>query len=384
MDDLRDCHSDTPQFGPGGFDPGSLGILPLLHEFRFLCCEDARDRIYALYNLASDIAPTKAEDSADKARLDVHYSLSTQQTYEKLALASLKAKHDKRRIYQIEEYRDCLFACDDRVFKILDMDITFDSSAHIINCVLACQFSPKSDEWLSWVPDWQDPFDVPHDKLLSGWDTHFVEELPEHGIKIAIWCAWRYYDMLSLRSPSCSPTLDLQVDEYPTVSVVYFLRDLMSDSRKFYYKEDLNDKLCATELLPPTCPLSLVLEAMSAFWPHNFTLLSWTSLNNLSSLGREPVFFKANIGPLSFFGVGNKSLRVGDALHSYQHNVLVKVHPDIGVYQTLVLHPVSQDIQNVEATYRLVGTAGVLGPFVGEQPFRSYDGPGRFTEVCLV
>ncbi|KAH3984560.1 hypothetical protein HBI38_072470 [Parastagonospora nodorum] len=112
-------------------------ILDLMNAFHGYGCSDGRDRIFALYNLTSDIQPavcretlpmslTTAEDSAIKKYppiyLDVDYTLDVRQTYQQLAVACIAS---------------------DRGALTLEEAIRRHSSDQSL------------EDWPSWVPDWR-------------------------------------------------------------------------------------------------------------------------------------------------------------------------------------------------------------------------------------
>jgi hypothetical protein len=103
-------------------------------------CADDRDRIFALYNMASDIepmsnsTPIRDEDTdissiisnmcmpykgPPKIYMDVDYSLTTQQTYHAFAIACIAKRKD----------------------------------SSLLNAVLSRQHSHSSSDLSSWVPD---------------------------------------------------------------------------------------------------------------------------------------------------------------------------------------------------------------------------------------
>jgi hypothetical protein len=116
---------------------GFLGIVNMLSSYN---CTDDRDRLFALYTMASDIQPTSHllqsldEDThgglfgshtkpLSKICMDIDYSLDTRQTYQAFAAACIAANR----------------------------------GLPLLHCVLSRQYAFSSPEWPSWVPDWRVP-----------------------------------------------------------------------------------------------------------------------------------------------------------------------------------------------------------------------------------
>jgi len=107
-------------------------ILNLVENFSSYGCTDPRDRIFALYSMATNVRPvgqTSCVDELSSGRseplvyMDIDYSLGVRETYETFALACLRASRTERSL--------------------------------IWHAVLLRQHSPRPATWPSWVPDWQ-------------------------------------------------------------------------------------------------------------------------------------------------------------------------------------------------------------------------------------
>ncbi|KAH8632700.1 hypothetical protein IG631_11334 [Alternaria alternata] len=96
-------------------------IVKLLGDFDQHECTDPRDRIFALYNMTSNLRPSIATLHHRDVLMKIDYSLDLRQTYEAFALACMRA--GKLRA--------------------------------IIGAVLSRQDSARPHGWASWVPDWR-------------------------------------------------------------------------------------------------------------------------------------------------------------------------------------------------------------------------------------
>jgi hypothetical protein len=99
-------------------------FLDILSSFSSYDCSDARDRIYALYSMTTDIAPTERTYKVGpwpRIHLNIDYSLDVEQTYHMFAMACIRSGR----------------------------------FSEVLNAVLARQSSPDAETWISWVPDWR-------------------------------------------------------------------------------------------------------------------------------------------------------------------------------------------------------------------------------------
>ncbi|RYN58110.1 hypothetical protein AA0114_g1965 [Alternaria tenuissima] len=96
-------------------------IVKLMDDFGQHGCTDPRDRIFALYDMASNLRSSTVISHQHDIVMDIDYSLNLQQTYESFALACIRAGKLNT----------------------------------IIEAVLSRQHSVRPHGWASWVPDWR-------------------------------------------------------------------------------------------------------------------------------------------------------------------------------------------------------------------------------------
>ncbi|KAI0975034.1 heterokaryon incompatibility protein-domain-containing protein [Xylaria arbuscula] len=129
---LKESWETHNRIGPpaliGDDDESPTGILHLLSVFSDTDCADARDRIYALVGLASDVAfEGYYEQRANKKILiRIDYTQSVKQVYHDFAQAVVNggSRHDQGRLFTETDRRS--------------------NGSHM-------------REWTSWVPDWRLP-----------------------------------------------------------------------------------------------------------------------------------------------------------------------------------------------------------------------------------
>ena len=114
-------HALFEQFSITGENYPDTDILKLMDDFDQHGCADPRDRIFALYNMASNMRPSTATSHHRDILMDIDYSLDLKQTYEAFALACMRAGGLSR----------------------------------IIEAVLSRQHSAQQHSWASWAPDWR-------------------------------------------------------------------------------------------------------------------------------------------------------------------------------------------------------------------------------------
>jgi hypothetical protein len=125
-------HSDNP-----------IRIWHLVDTFGLYGCTDPRDRIFALYSMATDVRPTQrrlsekppqtGDDSSSSSGfvlyhynpvyMDIDYSLDAMETYKTFTRAVVRANGS--------------------------------NGVPILAALLCRQYSPRPVSWPSWVPDWQ-------------------------------------------------------------------------------------------------------------------------------------------------------------------------------------------------------------------------------------
>jgi hypothetical protein len=114
-------HALFEQFSITGENYPDTDILKLMDDFDQHGCADPRDRIFALYNMASNMRPSTATSPHHDILMDIDYSLDLRQTYEAFALACMRAEQ----------------------------------LTTIIEAVLSRQHSAQQHSWASWAPDWR-------------------------------------------------------------------------------------------------------------------------------------------------------------------------------------------------------------------------------------
>ncbi|CAI9627609.1 hypothetical protein GT037_009152 [Alternaria burnsii] len=114
-------HALFERFSITGENYPDTDILKLMDDFDQHGCADPRDRIFALYNMASNMRSSTATSPHDDILMDINYSLDLKQTYEAFALACMRAG----------------------------------KQTTIIEAVLSRQHSAQQHSWASWAPDWR-------------------------------------------------------------------------------------------------------------------------------------------------------------------------------------------------------------------------------------
>jgi hypothetical protein len=114
-------HALFEQFSTTDENYPDTDILKLMNDFDQHGCADPRDRIFALYNMASNMRPSTATSHHDDILMDIDYSWDLKQTYEAFALACMRAG----------------------------------KLTTIIEAVLSRQHSAQQHSWASWAPDWR-------------------------------------------------------------------------------------------------------------------------------------------------------------------------------------------------------------------------------------
>lgn len=128
----RHCMIDITSQGEYDAVVGKLGIVHLVENFRHYGCTDPRDRIYALYNMAADILPTK---------LSIQEGTSTTKISGELRYVYMDADYG---VDVLDVYRTFAASC-----------LCSSSKIDLLNALLAREHMPLREEWPSWVPDWR-------------------------------------------------------------------------------------------------------------------------------------------------------------------------------------------------------------------------------------
>jgi hypothetical protein len=106
------------------FFPFRHTLLGLVETFHSYACTDPRDRIFALYSMASDAQSRSKSPDRRYMSMDVDYSSDVRQVYQDFAVACIISVHSLKPIT-------------------------------ILHAVLARNHVPTPDDWPSWVPDWR-------------------------------------------------------------------------------------------------------------------------------------------------------------------------------------------------------------------------------------
>jgi hypothetical protein len=370
---LRDYHSGrTIQHKFDGTEVDvyiDCGITVLLQTFCYYECTDDRDKIYALAGLASDLLFADDLFQTSYIHLRVDYGNSVRETYERFAVACLKAERESRMMSRRPD------------------DETGNSS-ELLNLALDRQFCPLPQGWPSWVPDFsQQPRSatVPILRFI-----HFKRQLPGKGIEIESRGYWSHLKNESYYGIS---------DHYPVVDVVY--SNIHDDDGRPASLPIKN--LLATPTLHsllkhrPEALSELFLGFMSrdAIKPEyvtsHLTVSDWCNepevqcpaglhekavTDLLDDLIENGKFFTATEGKYTFLGFGNNTVYEGDKLYCHDYDWLDSWRADESAnhctHSTLILRPLRRGTNSevgAETTAhnegcRLIGTACVLGPFV--------------------
>ena len=143
-------------------------VVALVEKFALYGCTDPRDRIFALFSMATNVRPARCDlqedhdsqqgdsprtnddsqtehaehEQSDKIYMNIDYALSVDETYEAFALARLNADKEGAQL--------------------------------IWEAVFSRQYSPRPITWPSWVPDWRIPprqtTPVSYQRLLGNGD----------------------------------------------------------------------------------------------------------------------------------------------------------------------------------------------------------------------
>lgn len=137
------CSIVEPYDGPGpGADFILPGILGVMDQFSSYGCSDPRDRIFALYNMDSEIQPTKIKHQRSaqyweyfdnfkkEIYMDIDYGRDTRETYQAFAVAQVRRSGPYDMLYH----------------------------------ALIRPHPSLSDHWPTWVPDWRV---TPSDRLVQ-------------------------------------------------------------------------------------------------------------------------------------------------------------------------------------------------------------------------
>ena len=327
----------------------NIEIAQLVHDFALYECTDPRDRIFAVYSMASDIGPMQFADEEDEEHfgntyMDIDYSLDLRQTYEAFALATIKSGRP----------------------------------TSIVNALFARQHSPRPDDWPSWVPDWRILPEGPKCETLS---SHAVRK-GDHDYVPPHICA------LELRRP-CGPGLtvkavysattrkalkDRDVSHDTLLSVLFKLFTWRSNERRIARDHDLIDLLDA--MVHGGEEKESVSRLRSRFMdleqsplgrdPENPALLDLEdSINEVEGALKNVSFFSfdAPYSERQMSGVTNTSPEIGDELFPFGQDDIChrSAIQNSGAIVVLILRPVGSIRVPPDGTlqpiYRLIGRA---------------------------
>lgn len=386
-----------------------LGIMRLLRTFGGYSCTDGRDRLFALFSMAHDIIPSNAMPSRGAIYMDIDYSLDVRAVFERFAVACLlRDVHSPFR--QLEPQGLEPHECEPSIF----------------NTVPERQFSGVTDDWPSWVPDWSKGPTV-HQRMVEHLSLNFERTLPKSLIVISTTCLtwgrpisrpaeWRLptvitkIETLEDKIESLSQNQLANNPQNPTSSLSAVL-ELYQSLRRRITKGAANSPefVCQllTEVWPPPDSIDVVRDYL-----HSTTKKTYADFSKyISTATSHANFFLAAIHGATFLGFGVKHLVTNDKLLPFStftpsktyhldgsiHSDMIKDITSSGYRDTRDTHPRDSDASHVhrrtktwevqdlhhalvvrpvshedregthdsskDETYRLVGTACLVGPF---------------------
>jgi hypothetical protein len=391
-----------------------LGMLRLLTAFQRHGCADDRDRLFALYSMANDILPTSSLPSANKIYMDIDYGSDVKIVFKKFALACMiRDAHKPAKESSIYNLQD---------FSIQDGDPT------ILKAALERQFSGYAEDWPTWVPDWSKGPTV-HQLMLDNIDLNFQGSSTDDEIMVSTTCIiWENTDsdLIATRLPVISTMFDPPRNLPPLPP--------RSEGTDFKYLDSARELSAILEMyngLQNRClkgavdAPEFICELLSTVWPpprnidivndylHDQTGSSRLEFSKyLSNATKNARFFLASMNGARFLGFGVRHLKTGDSLipfhtstprmtrtfdenpssnifyysdeaASYQPKMKTLSWEVQELHHALIMRPVTG--RHEVLTYRLVGTACLVGPFWTEGG-RHSNRAGRFDTLhfCLV
>ena len=166
-------YSQYEIFPNGDMESPDTDIVKLLDDFDQNECTDPRDRIFAMYNMASNLRPSTSTSLRQDVLMDIDYSLDLQQTYEAFARACIRTGKDSA----------------------------------IIEALLSREYSARPHGWVSWAPDWR-----------VSWAEPVI--LPRRWYNSVSWAP--EYDnwppgIMPMRLETCRYLLDVEYKAYPII-----------------------------------------------------------------------------------------------------------------------------------------------------------------------
>lgn len=345
------CTLDEP--GAGRLQDRPDNVVTMMNNFAAYGCADARDRIYALYSMIPELVPCPdalTRRARSKVFMNVDYSLSVRETYHTFAEACIV------RGYTID----------------------------ILNAVLSRQYSPKSKDWPSWVPDWRQP---PSNRHISPSPLDFTSIVRPREIKYPESSAWSAQGALRV---SLRPSLESLGPEAPTVSRIMPLkrswRALSSALHELSFNFSssvlsfmLQHVLQHSNFVRWNDCISLVrhidtTQVRSHNPPQQFSDVVEYLLIALQGLcffvaraPRQP-WYTGRYAPTSYVGYGNTSMQHGDLVHDFHHPIH-HTPGSVSYAPALLLRPIhmTESTEGVGLQlHRLIGTAYISAPCTRE------------------
>ena len=307
-------------------------ILAIVDKFWSYECTDPRDRIFALYNMTSDIQATQSKqlvnaglDPLQRIYMDVDYSSDTRQVYQTFATACIASER----------------------------------AIPLLNAVLSRQYLPSSEDWPSWVPDWRKPPSTRHVALHSDVSCNLV-----HPDKIAISLhrtgPFRDEEFLAIETIAMTPDLSgalasllRKVTEgCPFPLLASILQNLLLDDKvddHIFFAHYITGVL---NINAPDFPSARVADITV----------------RLHAAMRDQRFFTA-ISPTTavrFMGYGNAALQKGDHIVPLTPKAWVPHAKGFGCTYALLVRPMAQPLetaQDATTPHQLIGSALISLPF---------------------
>lgn len=319
-------------------------ILKLVNEFGLYECTDARDRIFAVCSMASDVRTTHEADDIDSmyVHLNIDYAADILQTYQRFAVACIDSGQ----------------------------------ASAILDAVLSRQYTSGTEDWPSWVPDWRKP-SVALDLTVD----HPIDCMVHSSTKlvVSIGSEWCFHSMVLPTVTSRFPTGDT----------------LESFSSSLYEICAACELLVASDLLMSLLPddtwewdgrtaISFVQRVLNHLDPHLESSSNSRNGEHLDKMHRmrkamkDQCFFTAtapNVGrelgvKAQCGGYGNAAMRTGDQFATTGYHL--RPHHNFGCV-ALLLRPLANAVGDHHTPYRLIGSAYVRSPWQG-RPYRTAHG----------
>jgi hypothetical protein len=338
-------------------------ILDVVDAFTKYECSDARDRIYALYNMTPGVSPTNALRTSDvlgsghkSIFMDIDYALDVQDTYRAFALACISSG---------------------RLTQVLN------------NVLSRCP--QYTEDWPTWVPDWRKPntaIYVPIEATcpdfdISGRAMHKLRDEPS-GNMLPITQLYSAGQRAYMHSLQISEKLSTEASDE---ELLRLLHTLSVQFTTMVIEELMQNMLYAPRLGNPIHPPNNAVQQQSAAisdYLNNdascragkLPQILLDAVRSLRNTLKSCCFFTASPGDISQLwaeqvnlasvGCGTSAMRAGDQLWPYKNS-----HMQEGGYYygsvVLILRPqyaASEVVTNRTITHRLVGCGWVSSGYV--------------------